>query len=234
MNIICCAIENEKPNARKEFWFRYYSKIMREFDAEYLIAISDGPNISQDYQIPVEQIDFSDPVSMWIKGRLNIVTFPEQLPARVDGSTYPRYYRSIWAAMTIGMALKVDRVLEIETDAWVYTPRMAKRLASHSRPTIGCGFSSRWGFPELMLATYPHALFAEVAQFIEQRTWADWAKPQPEIFEKVMEQTFPTTIWGDMIGDRYAEASGFVAPAADADFSVQDERVTIDRWRGKP
>ena len=237
MNIICCAIENERPSARKENWFRYYHPIKKYFGAELLIAISDGPiqTVGRYDGIKPKLMNYSGPsvILPFDPDTLNIVCFPNQLPKRVDGWTYPRYWRSVWAAMNIGKALGADRVLEIETDAWVYTKRMADNLSNQSG-YIGAPWCGQFGFPELMLCTYPREMFDPVAQFIGQKTWEQWSQPQSRPFENTMQQ-LPIDIWRNVIGGRYSDLElpdgKRGRPPADADWSVQDEGITLEKWR---
>ena len=238
MNIICCAIENDKPSARKENWFRYYHPIKRYFGAELLIAISDGPRetVGEYNRVDIKVMTYAcGSVSLpFDPSMLNIVCFPVKLPARVDGWTYPRYWRSVWAAMNIGKALGAERVLEIETDAWVYTASMATRLANH-RGFIGAPWCSEFTFPEMMLCCYPREVFQPVINFIGRKTWSQWSQPQPRPFENEIQHNFPIDLWYDTKGGRYCDSElsrdKRGSPPADADWSVQDEGITIEKWR---
>jgi hypothetical protein len=231
MNLITCVVENGKPTARKVNWYNYYSPIRAKFGAQYLVACSDNDQIPDDYTIPIQRHDAYFMRPELTENALNVITFKEELPPRVDGATYPRHWRSLLACFELGQDLGADHLLTLESDSWVLTPRLAERLITLPAG-IGCPWCPLHDMAELMLASYHRDVFPMMIAFIKSKSWEEWAKPQPHNLERTLSRVFNLTIWREMIGDRYVE---YLPPAnvppADADFIIQGE-ATPPVWKG--
>jgi hypothetical protein len=236
MNILGATFLNHKPNDRKENWFRFYHCLRDKFDADFLVAAADDREVSRALRMPVNIIPESDLSLPHLEPfMLNIITFDAVLPDRVNMWTYPRYWRSFHGLMRVAKAVGAERLLHLETDAWVYTQRLADRFKSHTparadgHDRVACPWCPRYRMAELMLGVYHRSIFDPLLKFIESKTWEEWAQPQPMDFETAITINFGVQIWRDMIGDRYSE-DGRPLPA-NADFSVQDD-VSVPVWRG--
>jgi hypothetical protein len=201
--------------------------MLDKFGADYIMAVSDSEQVPTDYQIPIAVWPFDEKCVPLVKDKLNIITFKEPLPARIDRLTYPRYYRSLWGAIKIAKMLQADRLLEIESDAWVYTQRLATKLAS-IETGIGSPWCPRYRMPEVMLAAYYHDSFDATLRLIESRTWAQWSEPRLASFEQIVSANLPLVVWDEFKGDRYVECG--IPVCESSDFSVQDTIPAL-KWK---
>jgi predicted GIY-YIG superfamily endonuclease len=230
-NLLGCTIINEFPNDRKENYFRYYHPIRREFGAEFLVASSNSKEVPTDYHMPITTFPAEAIGIEKFKPNfygLNILTFEQRLPTRLNIWTYSEYWRSLWANLKLAKALDCVRLIELETDAWVYTKRLANRMINY-RNGIGCPYCAKHKCAELMAAVYHRDTYDAVISFIESKSWEEWAKPQPCDFENAMMQKFKIDVWKDFLGDRHLEYGHAMDP--NADFSVNDI-YQVPVWRG--
>jgi hypothetical protein len=227
-NLITCVIENSKPTVRKNNWWAYYGPLRARFDAKYLVACSDDENVANDYNCDTSIItaESDRPQRQVREDALNIVTFKTQLPARVDGCSYPRHWRSLLTCFDLAKKLQCERLLTLESDSWVLTGRLADRLAKFPSG-IGCPWCAVHTMAELMLAVYHRDIFDRMIAFIKRKSWEEWAKPQPENLERTLAKEFGIIPWMDLVGDRYVEREKpEQTPPADADFVIQGEGHT--------
>jgi hypothetical protein len=232
-NLLTCVVEYGKPSARKSNWYKYYSPIRVKLDARYLVASGDSDPILMDYDCNTNVIQCPD--IYWHRklreDSLNLLWFREALPARSDGNTYPRHWRSLLACFELAKVTGCERLLTLESDSWALTRRLADRLGGFPSG-IGCPWCACHSMVELMLAVYHRDIYGKMIDFIKAKSWAEWAKPQPHNLERTVGAHFNVQPWMDLVGDRYCERDpAEQTPPADADFIIQGEGIT-PAWKG--
>jgi hypothetical protein len=146
-----------------------------------------------------------------IQGQVYLLKFAERAGRR-SMFDFPGWWRSFDTAVDLALKYHVDRLIHVESDARVFSQRMADAMRRVPR-----GWASMWcpsyRAPEPSIQIIHRDTLAKAAAFRDVRATLDLEGRGPEL-------ALPFThVEGRMIGDRYRE---FNLPVpADADYACQ-------------
>jgi hypothetical protein len=191
-------------------WLEYYSQHRRWFGADRIALIDDGS--------PRARIDL--PVAIVSADQLLPGRFPrkpalfrfEQHLGRSDVFRFPGWWRSFTFSVSIARRYGFDKLIHIESDAFVLSARMAGHMRSLDRGWTAF-WCPRYNRPESAIQVICRDSFDELVSWHE-RGVEFWSS------NVCAERTLPFThVCADYIGDRYGEYRRDIP--AGADFSAQ-------------
>jgi len=194
--------------SRIQRWVNYYSSIAKELFVDKIILIDDG----------------SDPESL-SKVLLPHRVFTKSLQphlGRGDAFAHWGWWRSFTYGGIIAEEEGADRIISIETDAFVLTNKMAKYIrAVHDEWSTPWNNTLQW--PETSFQIIGKNHFAWLKKhYSEGQDF--WCKPRLEA--DCPEKTLPVTeINKDLIGDRYTEWGSQIPETADFACQVGNDFV---------
>ena len=151
--------------------------------------------------------------------------FPNRLGQRVDGEPFPGWYRSFSHAVRFGIREGFDRILHIESDAFLISDRAVEFFNRCERGWVGlwCG-QHRW--PESTMQIINRDQFDAAWAFFEKPYSAYLGQPYRPI-----ETLIPyTSINKELIGDRYGEVGDTVPLGADYVSQVRWDKAREYYW----
>jgi hypothetical protein len=177
---------------RYQRWLNYYDKI--PIVAEKKIMIDDGSPFSPPRE-EIEVIHHSDNIT----GKSNknlLVRFDDNL-GRQSLSAYPGWWRSFLHSLEIAKNLSAGKIIHIESDAYVLSPRLVNFIN-----TVDSGWhvlwAQRYALPETAIQVICRDQFPAFEQF---RNESDGL-----IQRDIAERLLPFTSVGKQFkGDRYSE-----------------------------
>ena len=192
-------------NERWGRWLRATTQSGVVFDK--LLIVDDGSPVLPDWPdveiTPAETPDGS-------QGRLCIHHFADRRGQRVNGEPFPGWYRSFAHAVLYAIRSGYDRIIHIESDAFLITDRAVAFFNSFDR-----GWAMLWcrrhRWPESTLQIICSDQFEACAGFFSKPYVAHLGDPIVAI-EKLLPTTFVNKT---LIGDRYGEDGRSVPFGAD-------------------
>ncbi|MBW2645060.1 MAG: hypothetical protein JRE23_02570 [Deltaproteobacteria bacterium] len=158
--IFCTSYINDP--ARYNKWINYFFPSKEYFGADYIFLINDGSeNINFDSRLRI--IDAEKPLPDTLKSDLNIVKFPERF-GRISMTTYPGWWRSFTFAVKIAQKYSFDKIIHIESDAYVCSLRLAKYIKKINRGWTVL-WSNYYDFPETCIQIICKDSFAALEDF---------------------------------------------------------------------
>ncbi|WP_428492542.1 hypothetical protein [Rhodopila sp.] len=149
---------------------------------------------------------YDDPIPEGV----SIHHFDNRLGRDVDGQPFPGWYRSFAYAIMSGIRGGFDRIVHIESDAFLISGRAVKFFNECDRGWVSLWCRS-YQWPESTMQIINKDSFKAAEEFFS-RPYSDYTK-QPY---KPMEKLLPiTSINKDLVGDRYGEISDSVPLGAD-------------------
>lgn len=188
-------IEHYRATVRWRTWLKYYSERQELFGAERIFLIDDGTPI-EDIKLDVIIINADELPDTLPPGKV-LFRFTEHLGRR-SLREFPGWWRSFTFASRIQEKYSFDKIIHIESDAFVLSPRMAeyiKRLATGWTAF----FCPSYKLPETAIQIICKDSLQELRKFWEYGN---------EFWQRSLlaERTLPfTEIKKDFIGDRYGE-----------------------------
>jgi len=201
-----CYIHPDKDSKLSMFriqrWVDYYSAIMKELFVDKIILVDDGSD-----------------AELLMQPHLPAGVFLESLRphlGRGDAFAHYGWWRSFTHGSIIAKKYSADKLIWIETDAFVLTKKMAKYIRS---------VYNEWSSPWNNILQWPETSFQIIGPshfgwLIEHHAKGNdfWCKPRLEA--DCPEKALPITeINKDLIGDRYTEWGNAIPK--NADFACQ-------------
>lgn len=219
-----CYREKGKHGASHERyrrWITYYTLRREAFGSPYLCLIDDGSpiNLLKQLGLPVFLISKDKRFPKELPAEGCIFTFQEHL-GRLSMSEYPGWWRSFSFSGELAKHYQLNRVLHIESDAYILSQRLALWLS-----TVQSGwnvlFTPRWGWPESQIQSIVGDNLKKLrAYYTQGESW--WFHPRG--YREYAEFLLPfTKIVKRFKGDRYTDYDGAKLSQypKDADFVTQ-------------
>jgi hypothetical protein len=243
-SIIFCTsfIKNSKSwENRYQRWLDYYDNV--PIDAVKKIMIDDGSPFLPPTEI-IKTISYNDPLPL--DGEKNIIIRFNDNLGRQSMSSYPGWWRSFLHSIEIARALGVDKIIHIESDAYILSPRLANFI-NETKSGWHVLWTDRYQFPETAIQIICRDQFENFEKFK--------AECPESGFTDIAERLLPfSSVHKEFKGDRYSEFkknrgifrsrkfdflpifqwSFFLAPTPDdADFITQGVSRQNLTFRGK-
>lgn len=177
---------------RYQRWLDYYDNV--PIKAVKKILIDDG----SPFLPPAALIDNirHDRCLAAAKDKNLIVRFDDNL-GRQNVATYPGWWRSFLHSVTIARNLGVDKIIHIESDAYVLSPRLVDFI-NDVQSGWHVLWSERYAFPETAIQIICRDQFAHFERFKHQHAAL--------AFGDIAERLLPfSAVERDFKGDRYAD-----------------------------
>jgi hypothetical protein len=177
-------------------WHRYYSSRLAHFNAQRLFIIDDG---SPKTLIPktFTVVDAEKPLPKSLPAGPIVFRFRKRLGRR-SMACFPGWWRSFTFAEVIAERYGYDKIIHLESDAFVTSKRLAKVLAEATRGWLAA-WCARWKFPEPAIQVICADSLSKLRLF-RTKSKKYW------FGEEFVEHTLPfTKILRNYKGDRYGE-----------------------------
>lgn len=205
----------ETYNERYRQWIAYYGRRLRFFGAERLFLVDDGSPLDAvrlEARIVAAGEEQGDP---GLPAGPVMLRFPVHL-GRSSIQDFPGWWRSFSFAALAARRYGFEKIIHVESDAYVLSPRMADYIAQ-----LRTGWTAFWcrgqGFPETAIQVICGACIDSLATFY-RRGAAFWFKARRA--NEIPEGVLPfTSVCKAFQGDRYGECDGRIP--ADADYACQ-------------
>ncbi len=179
-------------HARYRRWLDFYAD--GPIDHAKRVVIDDG----SPYLPPPAEIDVvADAPSAGRSPRRDVLLHFAQHLGRQSGAAYPGWWRSFFHSLDLARAMGAEKIVHIESDAYVLRPRLAEFLNG-----------LRTGWHVLWIPTYgmPETAIQVICADQFQQFDAFRSDPGNQINERIAEHILPfTDIHKEFIGDRYSE-----------------------------
>ncbi|MCC7703250.1 hypothetical protein IGS59_13420 [Janthinobacterium sp. GW460P] len=192
--IFCTSFIKDAPSweSRYQRWLDYYENI--PIDAVKKIMIDDGSPF-----LPPADIINTISHSAALAGNSDknlIIRFDNNL-GRQSGADYPGWWRSFLHSVKVANELGVDKIIHIESDAYIMTPRLVKFI-NEIESGWNVLWSPRYRMPETAIQVICRDQFPILEQFKDSHR--DYS------FSDIAEKVLPfTTVHKQFKGDRYSD-----------------------------
>jgi hypothetical protein len=177
-------------------WITYYSRRKELFGAERIFLIDDG-SAREDIPPEIHAVDADGPLPDELPEGIVMFRFEQHL-GRQSNERFPGWRRSFVFAHSVSEKYAFQKIIHIESDAFVLSERMARGIKELS--TGWTAFECRsCGFAETALQVICRDAFPMLEQLRARGSdfWNEAALP---------EHTFPfTAVDGRFVGDRYGD-----------------------------
>ena len=179
-------------NTRYQRWLDYYQQM--PIDAVKRIMLDDGSPYLPPGDI-IRTVPFDAPLSQYGEDNL-LVRFENNL-GRQSISAYPGWWRSFLHAITLAKELGAEKIIHIESDAYIVSPRLVDFI-NQVESGWHVMWSERYQFPETAIQVICKDQFEIFEQFKASR---------PDLnFGDLAERLLPFTgVERQFKGDRYSE-----------------------------
>lgn len=164
--LFCTSFTDNDPQ-RYQDWINYYFPKMNGLGAEQIFLIDDGSKIT-DLDPKLKVIKAEEPLPDILEGNLNMVHFCENL-GRTALLTYPGWWRSFTFSVKIAQKYSFDKIIHIESDFYVVSPRLTTYLKE-----LKSGWTALWSetyrFPETAIQVICQDRFADLEKFYKKGT----------------------------------------------------------------
>ena len=143
-------------------------------------------------------------------GQVSLHRFRDRLGRDRNGEPFPGWYRSFGHAVRHGVEAGYDRIIHIESDAFLLSRRAVEYFNTRDRGWIGLWCKTH-RFPETTLQIINRDRFAACLAFFSQ-PYATWLTPPGVAIEALVPFTEVNKV---LTGDRYGEILDFVPFGAD-------------------
>ena len=161
--IFCTSYINDVERYRR--WIDYMLPRRAAFGADRVFLINDGCEHA-DFDARIAAIDGAAPLAESLPGELVMVTFPERL-GRTSMFCYPGGWRSFTYSVRLARRYGYDKIIHIESDAYV----CSRRLADYIR-RVNRGWTALWSqhylFPETAIQIICRDAYAELEAYADR------------------------------------------------------------------
>lgn len=194
--IFCTSYIDQINYSRYEKWINYYSGKINLFDSNYLFLIDDG-SPKTDFDNRIEIIN-ADKLPGSLNKNIHLFHFENHLgrPGRRD---YQGWWRSFTFSVKLAEKYNIDKLIHIESDFFVTSPRMIDYMANITEGwTV---FHSRfYNFPETAIQVICKDSFGDLNKIHQQAVDSDYK------FKKIAERILPfSKVEKGFTGDRLGE-----------------------------
>lgn len=198
-----------------------------DIDATQVLMVDDGSSVLPGWpDTPVYSGDtLADAAPLVGRAGQVLFHFTEHL-GRLDVMNFPGWHRSFAFAVAYAEAAGFDRVIHLESDAFLVSPRMRAYVRARTR-----GWTAMWcekyQFPEIAVQVIGGDQLPALAAFARE--------PYAGLIGTLPEFALPyTNIERDLVGDRYGEAETDVPRTADFACQVPCQREPRYYWWLRP
>lgn len=179
-------------DSRYKRWFDYYRH--SALGTDLVVAIDDAsPFTPQSSGISIVDAHTTIPAD---KSFCGIMRFPDRL-GRASLTVYPGWWRSFLHALNVARMVKADKIIHIESDAYVLSERLMNFINERETGWT-CLWSPHFRLPETAIQVICSDQFQQLEYFQNC--------PQNELDGHFAEKILPfTSIEKSFIGDRYGE-----------------------------
>jgi hypothetical protein len=177
---------------RYQRWLDYYAN--GPIDADFRIMIDDGSPYLPPPDV-IQTVHHAAPLAL-AGGGSALVHFDDNL-GRQSISAYPGWWRSFLHSLALARELGADKIIHIESDAYILSPRLADYING-----VAAGWHVMWTercqFPETAIQVICRDQFDALERFKAR---------QPDLnYGEIAEKILPfTTVARQFKGDRYSE-----------------------------
>ena len=194
-SIIFCTSFIKDSNSwenRYQRWLDYYENI--PINAVKKIMIDDGSPFLPPEKI-ISTISHHDDLSLHDEKNL-IIRFNDNL-GRKTVSDYPGWWRSFLHSIDVAKALGIDKIIHIESDAYILTPKLVNFI-NETQSGWHVLWTQRYQFPETAIQVICRDQFENFQKFKDDHLESG--------FTDIAERLLPfTSINRQFKGDRYSE-----------------------------
>lgn len=192
--IFCTSFIKDAPSweSRYQRWLDYYENI--PIDAVKKIMIDDGSPFLPPAEI-INTVSHSAPLAE--NGDKNLIIRFDNNLGRQSGADYPGWWRSFLHSVNVANELGVDKIIHIESDAYIMTPRLVNFI-NEIESGWNVLWSPRYRMPETAIQVICRDQFAIFEKFKD--------KHPDYFFPDIAEKLLPfTTVHKQFKGDRYSD-----------------------------
>ena len=205
--LIFCTSYSETLGYWEDRWGQWLSAIKgSSLIWDQILIVDDGSPILPFW----DGVEIEDPSSNDGGSAVKIHHFRDRRGRDVDGQPFPGWYRSFSHAVTYGISSGFDRIIHIESDAYLLSQRAVEFFNTCDHGWVGL-WSRTYQWPETTTQIINKDRFASCIDFFCKPYAAHLTQPHQPI-EKLIPFTFVNK---DLIGDRYGEFSESVPFGAD-------------------
>lgn len=194
--IFCTSYIDDTNQLRYEKWINYYRDKLESFNSDNLFLIDDGSrNAAFDERIEVLG---ANNLPDTINKKINFFHFENHLgrPGRRD---YRGWWRSFTFSVKLAEKYDIDKLIHIESDYYVMSPRMMDYIANISEGWT-VFYSSFYHFPETAIQIICKDSFEKLNQIHRRAVASDYK------FKKIAERVLPfSKVEKGFTGDRLGE-----------------------------
>lgn len=162
--IFCTSYINDTERYKR--WVDHVYPRRQAFGADSIFLINDGSdNIGFDSRLAI--VDGEHDLPAQLLGDMAIVTFVERL-GRPAMFCYPGWWRSFTYSVRIARHFDFDKIIHIESDAYVCSKRLADYLRSINRGWTVL-WSKGYNFPETAIQVICRDAYPSLAQFADRK-----------------------------------------------------------------
>jgi hypothetical protein len=203
--------QRDRSLSRYSKWCNYYIPRAKEFGASHVFLIDDGTPLPRLKKLKIPIINAEGPLPKTLPGKAVIFRFPKRY-GRSSISVYPGWWRSFSFSSQLAKHYGFDKVIHVESDAYVLSPRMAKALSRINKGwnVLWC---PRWKFPECSIQIIGKDSIAALNQYWKagKKFWFK-KRNNSEFAERILPFT---NIIKSFKGDRFGEYRRTVPVNAD-------------------
>lgn len=192
--IFCTSFIKDAPSweSRYQRWLDYYQDI--PINAVKKIMIDDG----SPFLPPADIINtVSDSTPLASNGDKNLIIRFNNNLGRQSGADYPGWWRSFLHSVKVANELGVDKIIHIESDAYIMTPRLVNFI-NEIESGWNVLWSPRYRFPETAIQVICRDQFEIFEKFKDKHP--DYSFPD------IAERLLPfTAVHKQFKGDRYSD-----------------------------
>ena len=219
--LLFCTSYSASPGvwtARYQRWLQSVQGSGLHFDRAILVDDA-SPALPQWFDVPVYHVDAIPEAP----ARVSIHRFDERLGQKAEGLAFPGWYRSFAHAVSYGVAAGFEKLIHIESDAYLLSRRAIEFFNAADSGWVGLWCRTyRW--PESTFQIINSDQFPQCLSFFD-RPYAEHANSAAQPIENALPYTIVNR---DLIGDRYGEISTSVP--FNADFVSQVRWDQGDRY----
>lgn len=163
--IFCTSYINDAERYRR--WVDYFHPRREAFGAEQVFLINDGGEHA-DFDARIAVLDGQAALPERLPGDLVMVTFAERL-GRVSMFCYPGWWRSFTFSVRLARHYGFDKIIHIESDAYVCSHRLADYIRRVNRGWTAL-WSKHYGFPETAIQIICRDAFPALEAYADRGT----------------------------------------------------------------